>query len=300
MTAARVLVALFVLTVCAQAADRVRIAVFGLFHPCELTVEALPSQPLLVGTGATQFVLGDGGPDISVRSAAGKMTVRTRDRRLTSAEVSIRGQHTDAAEFVLSVPGKLRRRFRGQLTIISDHGQLRPVVEMDVETAVASIVAAELPTDDTPPEALKAQAVVARSYLLASAPRHDGADFCDTTHCQFLREPPPQASPAARAAAATRGLVLAWRGKPFAAMYSASCNGHTHSLAEIGAAPRGYPYFGVACPYCRRAKGAASPDGHGLGLCQRGAAGMARDGADFRTILQHYFPNTTLGNSPAP
>jgi len=34
--------------------------------------------------------------------------------------------------------------------------------------------------------------------------------------------------------------------------------------------------------------------GHGMGLCQRGARSMAELGSDFQTILSHYFPNTTL------
>ena len=34
--------------------------------------------------------------------------------------------------------------------------------------------------------------------------------------------------------------------------------------------------------------------GHGLGLCQRGARSMAQHGSDFRAILEHYFPNTQL------
>lgn len=34
--------------------------------------------------------------------------------------------------------------------------------------------------------------------------------------------------------------------------------------------------------------------GHGVGLCQRGARDMAERGADFREILAHYFPNTSL------
>jgi len=34
--------------------------------------------------------------------------------------------------------------------------------------------------------------------------------------------------------------------------------------------------------------------GHGLGLCQQGASALARDGASFREILAHYFPNTTV------
>ena len=43
--------------------------------------------------------------------------------------------------------------------------------------------------------------------------------------------------------------------------------------------------------------------GHGVGLCQVGAYGMAMRGADYRTILSHYYPGTTLrpaGSAPGP
>ena len=36
--------------------------------------------------------------------------------------------------------------------------------------------------------------------------------------------------------------------------------------------------------------------GHGVGLCQRGARAMAQEGANFREIISHYFPNTSLGH----
>jgi stage II sporulation protein D len=38
--------------------------------------------------------------------------------------------------------------------------------------------------------------------------------------------------------------------------------------------------------------------GHGIGMCQHGAAGMANSGAGFREILNHYYPNTTLVSEP--
>ncbi|HOX43369.1 MAG TPA: SpoIID/LytB domain-containing protein [Myxococcota bacterium] len=38
--------------------------------------------------------------------------------------------------------------------------------------------------------------------------------------------------------------------------------------------------------------------GHGVGLCQHGALGMARAGADHRAILQRYFPGLRLGRLP--
>ena len=57
----------------------------------------------------------------------------------------------------------------------------------------------------------------------------------------------------------------------------------------------GYPYFSVDCAYCVRRHAAGDRNGHGVGLCQEGAAGMAGErGASFADILQHYFPGTTL------
>ena len=40
--------------------------------------------------------------------------------------------------------------------------------------------------------------------------------------------------------------------------------------------------------------------GHGVGLCQWGAIEMAREGKNYRQILQHYFPGTTLEEIPVP
>jgi peptidoglycan hydrolase-like amidase len=211
---------------------------------------------------------------------------------------------------ILAVPGKLARRFGGRLEISAAEDALVPVILMDTEVAVASVVAAEIPPG-APIEALKAQAVVARSFFAAARRRHTGFDFCDTTHCQFLRDAPRAQGAATRATAATRGLVLAWRGAPLAALYSASCGGRTRALD--GAGPGNYPYFAVACQYCARGNRAAcayctrttgrwanrrgAGAGHGIGLCQTGAAAMAADGAGFRTILEHYYPNTVLAQA---
>ena len=345
------LLAMLALSTQAIAAERVRIAVFGLFHAKQLVVEALPSQPLNVAADGRQITLSNSGLQRLVFTKSGEEIVMDRaNRKTTATQINIAAQQSgDDADFVLSVPGKLHRQFHGRLIIASGENELLPVVEMDLEIAVGSIVAAEsLP--GAPLEALKAQAVVSRSYLLAGGPRHAYADFCDTTHCQFIRRPPAPSSPAARATAETTGLVLAWQSKTFAAMYSASCGGRTRTLAEAGYVAHDYPYFAVECLYCRRSperwssKVAASDArelsqkrdehariragrklgwakvpssaydmkreddgafelsgvgrGHGIGLCELGAADMARDGKDFRAILAHYFPNTTVQSKP--
>jgi peptidoglycan hydrolase-like amidase len=243
----------------------VTIGVFGLFHPGELEVQAARGNVLAVVADGRKQML-EAHDAVRVRSAA---TVTGRD----GAE----------GWFVLSVPGKIRREFLGTLEVRAQGKELLAIVTMDRETAVASIVAAEGPPGASL-EARKAQAVVARSFLAAAHGRHEGFDFCDTTHCQFLREPPPAASPARRASEETRGLALTYQGLVIAALYSADCGGHTRSLEEAGWQTENYPYFAVECPVRGRVSG------HRIGLCQVGAAEMARRGATFGEILAHYFP----------
>lgn len=316
-------------------AQTVRVGVFGLFHPTDLAIAPassvlvldLDSQPLVVEREAVRLHLADG----RIHVAAGA-------RSWTASRVGVRSRDHRPTGFVLSVPGKIHRRYEGTLEVAATHAELVPVVEIDLEIAVASVTAAESPPG-APPEALKAQAVAARSFLVSGpGGGHADFDFCDTTHCQFLREPPSQDSPAARAARDTRGMVLTYGDAPFAAMYSRSCGGRTRSLAELGLPTRGYPYYSVDCPYCRshpdvwqreipresqgeRARlelgrefgwsalpsnnytlqrvgdgmiALGSGHGHGVGLCQQGAAAMAREGRSFREILAHYYPNAAI------
>src|SRR4029077_8347465 len=187
---------------------------------------------------------------ILVELEEAKLKIAGADNFLTGPIVCDNSQGS-AAEFVVSVPGKIARQYSGKLEVRAESSELSVVVVMELEVAVASVVAAESPSH-APMEALKAQAVAARSYLLAGKGRHHGYDFCDTTHCQFLREVPAPGSPAFQAAAETRGLVLQYKEEVFAAMYSRSCGGRTHTLSDLGISVHGYPYFAVTCNYCLR------------------------------------------------
>ena len=326
-------------------AQTVRIGVLGLFHPREVTLKAAGTDAVVVSVAGQSFVLEPGASRdvMRIRSTGdADLLVETGDRAVQGSEVRVAARGSGPAGFVLAVPGKISREYRGTLVITNVHGTVTPVVVMDLESAVASAVLAES-APGIPLEALKAQAVVARSYYVGGGGRHESYDFCDLTHCQFLREPPAANSPAAQATAATKGLVLTYEGRPFAAMFTRSCGGRTRTPAELGLPVNSYPYFGVVCDICHTSpvrwsrrispedaealeKGEAGRlavdrrlgwnivpsnnftsrtenghvflegigQGHGIGLCQRGAAAMARAGADFRNILMHYFPNTAL------
>ncbi len=283
----------------ASFAQTLRIGVFGLFRPTEAQLSPGRGDTLEVQAGGTVFSLRDG-ESATISLERDTVECRWSGGAVTSRVVTASSR---GGELVLAVPGKLRRRFRGAIEVTAAERALVLVILMDLETAVASVVAAES-RPGAPLEALKAQSVASRSFYVAHR-RHTRFDFCDTTHCQFLREPPRAQDPGARAALATRGLVLLWRGTPVAALYSASCGGRTRPLAQPE--PGDYPYFAVDCPsctrgsragcdYCVRTTGAwanrrGSGAGHGLGLCQAGAAFLASRGSGFRDILEHYYPN---------
>jgi peptidoglycan hydrolase-like amidase len=228
----------------------VRIGVFTLFHPKELDILPAKGSVLVLhyengrrilngerGHWQSTFVLASG----AVRDS--RFAGISRDVRVTSRDGG-------PADFILRVPGKISRHYRGELLVAANTQELVPILIIDLETAVASIVAAEsLPGAGL--EALKAQAVVTRSFLLAGG-RHQLFDFCDTTHCQFLREPPAADNPASIAARSTQGMTLAWHGRTLAAMYSSRCGGKTHSLHELQSEVEGYPYFSVLCAWCLR------------------------------------------------
>jgi stage II sporulation protein D len=324
-------------------AQNVRIGVLGLFHPRQLTLQASPNNAVIIHAGVQTFVLEPGSPmAASFRTSGKELLFEFGGQVLQISELHAAARNGGAGSFLLTVPGKVTRAYHGTLEVKASGGEVVPIVTMDLETAVASAVAAES-SSDTPTEALKVQAVVARSYFLAGSGRHREFDFCDLTHCQFLREPPAQDSPASVAARETRGLVLTFEEKPFAAMFSRSCGGHTRTPVEVGLPGSGYPYFSVLCKFCyqrpyrwtrrlsqqdaallakgesgrlavdRRLGWKAVPSndfssrqegeqvvldgagqGHGIGLCQRGAKAMAEDGNSFRQILNHYFPNTAV------
>ncbi len=246
----------------------VSIAVFGLFHSSEFRVRPATSQAVRVETEST--------------------TVMLEGSRAAEFHLGHTGPARVMSEFQLSIPGKIERHFRGVLHITPAARELIATIDMEMEDAVASVIAAES-VPGAGLEALKAQAVVARSFYTGSPRRHHLFDFCDTTHCQFLRAIPTAGTLALQAAEETRGLILTYHDRPFPAFYSAACGGRTRALESS----TGYPYFAVNCDYCQRHP-TEPVRGHRLGMCQSGAAGMAADGASFRTILNHYYPATTL------
>ena len=230
-------------------AQDVRIGVLGLFHPHELQLQASGNEAVIIHAAGQTFVLEPSSRMATIHISSDALLLDFGGHLVQTAELRATARNNGAVSFILTVPGKVARAYRGTLHVKAARREVVPIVTMELETAVASAVAAES-GPDTPAEALKAQAVVARSYFLAGGGRHRDFDFCDLTHCQFLREPPAPDSPAAVATRETQGIVLTFEEKPFAAMFSRSCGGHTRTPAEVGLPGGAYPYFSVLCDIC--------------------------------------------------
>jgi stage II sporulation protein D len=131
----------------------------------------------------------------------------------------------------------------------------RAVVELRLEDYVAGVVSGEMPAS-FPPEALKAQAVAARSYALTRKIDAQVAgrehDIASGVVAQVWTARP---SAAARAAAeATAGEVLVVGRDPVEAYFHASCGGRTE--AGLPALGRDLPYLvPVECGRCDRSPG---------------------------------------------
>jgi stage II sporulation protein D len=140
--------------------------------------------------------------------------------------------------------------YRGLLEVRrSGDAALTVVNVVNLEDYLRGVVPNELSPEAFPKiEALKAQAVAARTYALAHlgdfASR--GYDLCATQSCQVYRGRSSEQELTDRAVAETRGVLATWRGRPINAYYTSTCGGHTEEGSAIFDDDEPYLH-GVAC-----------------------------------------------------
>ena len=142
-------------------------------------------------------------------------------------------------------------RYRGVFEVRpASGGRLTVVNVVNLEEYLRGVVPNELAPRAFPQiEALKAQAVAARTYALAHLGDYSakGYDVCATAACQVYRGQASEHPLTDRAVEETSGVVATWRGRPINAYYTSTCGGHTEGGAAIF--DDGAPYLrGVSCP----------------------------------------------------
>ncbi len=112
---------------------------------------------------------------------------------------------------------------------------------VDLEDYVRGVVHSEI-GQSSPLEAIKAQAVCARSYAVCNLNRHEeaGYDICATTHCQVYKGYRNEFPSTNKACEETEGLIIYYQGKPVPAYYSKNDGGHTDHVEDVWGTKIGY------------------------------------------------------------
>jgi stage II sporulation protein D len=121
-------------------------------------------------------------------------------------------------------------------------------------------------------EALKAQAVAARTYAVAHLGEYEAAgyDICDSQLCQVYGGVDIEHPLTDQAVRETAGEIAVYGGAPIDAMYHSTCGGHTEDAAAV-LPDRAAPYLkGVACTSDGVVViGEATPRGRWVGSLER-------------------------------
>ena len=127
--------------------------------------------------------------------------------------------------------------YRGAIELfIDDYGNLRVVNELSLEDYLKGVVPCEMSPQLFPElEALKAQAIAARTYALKNMGKFSafGYDLCPTSACQVYKGYSAEDPFSNRTVAETRGIIITYQGDPIDALYTSTCGGHTEDGENI-------------------------------------------------------------------
>jgi len=131
--------------------------------------------------------------------------------------------------------------YRGRLRLVARAEGLVAVNHVPLEEYLYSVVGSEM-YPFWPLEALKAQAVAARSFILFRLRRPADPDFDvgRTVTWQAYKGYSRESDSTREAVTATTGQVVTYRGQIIEAVYHAASGGHTENVEDIWSAPRPY------------------------------------------------------------
>ena len=200
---------------------------------------------VVTGTNTIVFQFDDLGEGIGLGvepSAAADGVENGENGEENTGEISVK--YTTWSQNNLYYGGFRFERIRG--------GSMTVVNILDLEDYVRGVVPHEM-SDSWPIEALKAQAVAARSYALSLGARHSGGhfDICDNTHCQAYSGLTRAGSNSDAAVEQTAGQIALYNNKAAQTFYYSSNGGASESSSVVwGSNQASYPYLlGKEDPY---------------------------------------------------
>jgi stage II sporulation protein D len=139
-------------------------------------------------------------------------------------------------------PLRLGRRYRGTIHVDVNGGRLRAINVVGLEQYLYGVVPAEVP-DDWPAEVLKAQAVAARSYALATRKLGGAFDLFPDVRSQVYRGIDEEEESTNQAVEETAGEVLMYGGRIAKTYFHSTSGGRTASVVDVWSGSDPIPYL---------------------------------------------------------
>src|SRR5215210_8329320 len=221
-------------------------------------------------SGAVRVLLQPVDPYIRIRGAsrAGTKALKpstTYVARRSGSTIVLRNSHGKlagrfASPLKLERPGRPLRLlgpalngmsgglYRGAIEVTTALGGVSAINVVGLDPYVQGVVPGEMPSS-WHPEALKAQAVAARSYALATDKPGPFDQYPDT-RSQVYRGMSGEKATTNAAVAATAGQVLTYNGAPAVTYFFSTSGGHTENVENVFLGSPAKPYLrGVDDPY---------------------------------------------------
>jgi hypothetical protein len=219
----------------------------------------LPAHPRLAATGSWRLVDRQGRV---LRQGTADQSPDADSLLATEPEVWLESQGSLLAE---------GRPYAGRFRLLRAAEGLQVINHLSLENYISSVVGAEMPSH-WDMEALKAQAVAARSYAMAhmARPADPHWHLGDTTRWQAYRGLESVTDRTAQATAGTAGVILSYQGGIVESLYAA-----THQISR-------------------------EAHGHlGASMSQHGAQDLALQGLRYNEILGRYYQGASLARLQA-
>jgi hypothetical protein len=158
------------------------------------------------------------------------------------------------------------RAYGGRFRLLRAADGIQVVNHLPLETYISSVVGGEMPSHWNL-EALRAQAVAARSYAMAhmARPASDHWHLGDTTRWQNYEGLSTVSEPTVRATTSTAGVILSYQGGIVESLYAATQQIVDEAHSHLGAS-----------------------------MSQTGAQELAQRGLGYSDILAHYYQGASL------
>jgi stage II sporulation protein D len=182
---------------------------------------------------------------VAKRKGTGVVLQNKKGRRVARCGAAMTA--AGSPEFTLAGKGT----YRGSLEVRASGSSLQAINVVEIEDYVRGVVSRESPAS-WPLEALKAQAVAARSYGLSTGIRGGTFDLYDDTRSQAYGGVAAETAKTDQAVSSTRLQVVMYAGKIAQTFFFSTSGGHTENneFSSLGFGQPAIPYLrGVDDPY---------------------------------------------------